>query len=146
MATVDMFNNIFAARAISPVSTATGASGPTSGVDTAGFESVNFIMAYGVVGATAEWTHSLQDSDDGVTFTSVANTSTIVNVLGAQAGATGTQTGPTGSGDHSVWRMGYVGPKRYVKVKMANGNVSTSLISAVCELGTPHSAPTEAND
>jgi len=141
MATVDEYNNVFEHVQFHPKSytgTATGA----TGVDTAGFESVTFIMTTGVVGATGSRRLALRDSDDDVTYAPVVNTEYIVNILGSTYAS-----GVTGADDNKVYRVGYVGPKRYVKAAVvASAASNVAFLSVICQLGRPHVAPTPPNE
>lgn len=137
MATRDLHNNINPKRAISPVSVADNTAQVSQIIDTNGYESLEFIIAAG----------SLTDAD--VTFTVLvedgaqANLSDSVAVddkflLGTEAVAAFVF-----SDDDKVRKIGYTGPKRYVRLTITPvNNASAALLSAVAILGHPHNRPT----
>lgn len=153
MPTRDMHSNLELKqllKAAAVTATATSAS-----IDTKGFDSVEFLMAIGAVTNIANspqptWAFKLQDSDDDSAFTDVTD-SDYVLVGSAQSPVT-TPDASTGvfltidaaAEDDETYRVGYVGPKRYVRVVATAANTpgSTPLwIGSV--LGRPALTPTQ---
>src|SRR5690554_389204 len=121
MATVDAYNNVFEVLHHEPARyTGLGASGANA-VDTAGFESVTFIIACGTIGPTGEVTAVLKESDNNTTFTEVVNSDLIVNMLGSSYAS-----GMTASFGNNVFRIGYLGDSRYLRCDMRQATTNNS--------------------
>ena len=138
MATIDNYNNIYEVLVLPPADY--NASQESDSVDTQGFESVDFFIIRGVVGAAGVWTPSLWESDDNVTFTEVVNgvgDDPAHPLLGTPASFDSTTT-------NLISRLGYVGNKRYVRANIDLAGASTATIAVLAQLAHPHSAPTDA--
>lgn len=132
----DLHNNIKVSRAISPAAVIT-ANGVTTSeiIDTAGFESVEVVLASGVI-TDGTFTPAVFAGDAANMSDEVAVTSAD-ELLGTIAGATFAATD-----DNVVKKIGYRGPKRYVRVKVTQaGATSGGFIAAVAVQGHPHHAP-----
>lgn len=138
-----------AAQAITTTNT------PSTGVDLLGFDSVEFLISIGTVTNIANspqptWSFKLQESDtSNADFTDVTDSS-IVSVGSASSPAT-TPDSSTGvfltiddaAEDATVYRVGYRGTKRYVRVVATAANTPGSTpYSVVAILGHPSLAPT----
>ena len=137
MASKDLHNNIHVARGISPVAAGTDNTAYVSQVlDTAGYESVEFLLAIGAnTDADATFTVLFEDSDaSGSGFAAVADTF----LLGTEV-----QASFQFDDDNEVRKIGYVGNKRYVRVTVtpANNAAGNIFIAGVWVLGNARSKP-----
>ncbi|MBO6542300.1 MAG: hypothetical protein JJ939_12090 [Alphaproteobacteria bacterium] len=154
MATRDLHSHIktvthVAAQAITATNT------PASGVDTKGFEAAEFLISVGTVTNIANspqptWTFKLEDSDDASSNFEAVTDSTLVLTGSAKSPVT-TPDASTGvfltiddaAEDATTYRVGYVGPKRYVRVVATAANTPGSTpYSVVAVLGRAALEPT----
>lgn len=133
----DLHNKIAVKDAVSPVATTgnTAITGLT--IDRQGFDSVEFVATLGTI-TTAGTTYTIEvqesDTTTGGDFTAVAD----IDLLGTEAGASFVD-----SEINTSKKIGYVGIKRYVRLKVTPaGNTGASTFSAVAVLGNPALAPT----
>ncbi len=153
MTTRDLHSNVkvvqhVAAQAITATNT------PSNGVDLKGFESAEFLISVGAVTNIANspqptWAFKLQDSDDDSTFADVTNSDYVL--VGSAASPVAAPDSSTGvfltiddaAEDAATYRVGYVGPKRYVRVVATAANTPGSTpYAVVAVLGNPHQTPT----
>lgn len=128
---------------------------PSSGVDRAGFSAVEFLISVGVITNIANspqpsWAFKLQHSDSQSSdFVDVTDEDDVLvasakSPVAAPDASTGVfLTVDDAAEDAQLYRVGYVGPKRYVRVVATAANTpgSTPLcINAI--LGLPAIAPT----
>ena len=114
-------------------------------VDLQGFNAAEIILSIGVGGITFTNTNKcefvLTHSDDDATYEAV----TIDDVLGVAAVADGgiVKALTSAHATASVYRFGYVGGKRYIKLlaDFSGAHGSGTPISAVAVLGEPYDAP-----
>jgi hypothetical protein len=133
----DLHNNIKAVRAISPAAAVTNNDPLVSQiVDRLGHDSLEFLILTG----------SLADVD--ATFTVLVedgNSATLAdNTAVADAELFGTElaAAPLFSDDNKVFKIGYNGSKRYVRLTITPGaNTGDVYISAVAVLGHPAKSP-----
>lgn len=137
MATIDSYNNVFEVLHINS-GTHTGTVTPSNGVDTQGFESILFVIVSGTV-TDGTWTPKLQASD------SISSDFVDVTEVGTPHWLLGTPVPFTNADNNKVWRLGYVGNKRYVRCVVTETVAGTAEFGVIAELGHPHSAPTAAN-
>ena len=119
----DLSNNISPAVSL-PVAVRTAAANGT-GVDLQGYESATILVDVGAEGDTlsssVHFEVSLEESDDNSTFTDVAQAGIIDGTISSGGiflkldGTTGGDPDSTGG----IFRVGYVGGKRYVRVVLA---------------------------
>lgn len=130
----DMHNNISVLHAITPAAVGTTgiAGGKLSGaLDRRGFRSVEFIYSSGASASAADTITPVMyegDTTDG-SFTSVAN----ADLLGTEAALTLTAA--------KSGRVGYIGNKRYLKLRLYGTGTATAVVAAVAVLGTPNLRP-----
>lgn len=133
----DLHNNIKVVDAVSPVSTTGNTAIVGLTVDRQGFNSVEFVVTLGTITtAGTTYTVEVQESDTTTSgdFTAVAD----VDLLGTEAAASFVD-----SEVNTSKKVGYIGIKRYVRVKVTPaGNTGASTFGAVAVLGTPALAPT----
>lgn len=128
---------------------------PSSGVDTAGFSSIEFLIAVGVVTNIANspqptWAFKLQESDSAsADFTDVTDDDMVL--VGSAKSPVAAPNASTGvfltiddaAEDAQVYRVGYIGNKRYVRVVATAANTPGSTpYAVVAVLGHPAIAPT----
>ena len=128
MASQDLHNNIDerVALATQLINTDTTTAGVI--IDTAGFESLEFLMQAGVVTA-GDVTLIMQDGDDSA----LSDVATVADAFRLGDLVTLDATGIT--------RVGYVGKKRYVRVSAVTDNSGNLTVGAAAVLSNPHSAP-----
>lgn len=132
----DMHNNISVLSAIAPqaVGTTGAANGKLSGIiDRQGFETVEFVFQSGASASVADTITPviLEAAATGDSFTSVAD----ADLLGTEAGQKLTLTAAGAS------RIGYLGNKRYLKIRIYGIGTATAIVSAAAVLGRAHQAP-----
>jgi len=137
MSSRDLHNNIYPKRAISPVSVADNTAQVSQIIDTAGFESLEFIINIGsVADADATFTVLVEDGAQ-------ANLSDAAAVADTFLLGTEVLAGFQFDDDNKLRKIGYVGGKRYVRLTITPvNNASAALLSAVAILGHPRNAPT----
>lgn len=110
----DLVSNVDVAQSVVPQVVSGSVNG--SGVDLRGYDSAFVEVASGAIVSSGNVTPKLQESDDNSTFTDVA--------AGDLQG-----TFPTALAASSVYRVGYAGAKRYVRVVLTL-NSGTSVAAA----------------
>lgn len=133
----DLHNNIDIKRAISPVSVANDTALASQVIDRRGYEKLEFIILTGSLGdADATFTVLVEDSDaaDMGGATAVPDS----QLLGTEALASFIF-----SDDDKVFKIGYAGEKRYVRLTITPANNGTAaLIAAVAVLADAALLPT----
>jgi len=130
----DMHNNISILHAISPQAVGTSgiAGGKLSGaLDRRGFEAVEFVYSSGASASVADTITPVVyegDTTNG-SFTSVAS----ADLLGTEAALTLTAA--------KSGRVGYIGGKRYLKLRLYGTGTATAIVGAVAVLGKPSVLP-----
>ncbi len=134
MAEYDLNSSVKAAMAITPVAATAIADG--SVIDTLGFESVEFICFSGTLG-TGTIDFQLEESD-AITFGGEENNVAAGDLIGTTPTILATE-------DDSVFRFGYKGKKRFLRLQNIETASWTSMIhGAVCILGNPVTKPVAA--
>lgn len=153
MSTRSISKNIAPVNMIDPVNqTINNTTVAGAGCDLQGYESATVIAQVGAWGDTVSGgmiEFAVQESDDNSTFTDVANANLTDTIAGASTVTGAAATGVFGkvsstSNDQTTFRTGYVGSKRYIRIKM-NGekNLATgSPIAVLLVKGNPDLAPT----
>jgi len=128
MASQDLHNNIDerVALATQLINTDTTTAGVI--IDTAGYESLEFIMQAGVVTA-GDITGVMQDGDDS----GLSDAATVASDFRLGSLVTLDATGVT--------RVGYIGKKRYVRLNGLSANSANLTAGIIAILSNPHSAP-----
>ena len=136
MSKKDLANNLTVTQIIDPANITTDATTNSNGVDTAlTTGSVMLVVNTGESGdtlsSTVKWDYKLEDSSDNATFTAVTDNDRVTY------GAVNTSTGvfatvDAASEDDAAYKIGYVGPERYVRVAILRTGTHTN--------GTPHGA------
>jgi hypothetical protein len=140
----DLHNNIaFDQKGIHAVAIGTTGTGKTTGaVNTAGYNRVEFLVDYGTVTATnAVFTALMTECDTtGGSFTSVAD----ADLVGTEAlvGLAAAATRTSGVSKNVAKRIGYIGNKQYLKLKVSSTVTAGTPISIIPLLGSPRNAPT----
>jgi hypothetical protein len=133
----DLHNNILVSRGLSPVAATTDNTAYTSQIiDTANYAATEFIWAAG----------SIADAD--VTFTLLVEDGDVANLSDAAAVADAYLLGTEASGapllgsDNATGKIGYIGPKRYVRVTITPANNTGNIfLSGVWVQAGPRVAP-----
>ncbi len=119
----DLSNNISPAVSLAAAVRSAAANG--TGVDLQGYESATVLVDVGAEGDTlsssVHFEVSLEESDDNSTFTDVAQASIIDGTI-SSGGIFLKLDGTTGGDPDSsggIFRVGYVGNKRYIRVVLA---------------------------
>lgn len=139
MASRDLHNNIHTVPLITPVAARTDNTAIVSAIiDTAGYESCELVLVTGAnTDANATFAVLVEDGNDAALGDNAAVSDTFL--LGTEALA-----GFTYADDGECRKIGYVGPKRYVRMTVTpTGNDSGNIfLAGVALLGHPRSAPT----
>lgn len=134
MASKDLHSNIKAASALTPRTIATDTTTAGSTIDTSLYESVEFIVQSGTL-TDGAYAVSLYAGD-------ASNMSDEAAVTTAAGGLLGSLPSFAATDDNTVAKVGYCGGKRYVRIKVVStGTTSGGLLSGVCVLGHPRTAP-----
>ena len=133
----DLFNNINLKRGISPYDHATGDAAVSSEIiDMQGNSSLTFAIATGsLADADATFTVLVEDADEAafnVTNAAVAD----ADLLGTEALASFIF-----SDDNKVFKIGYKGMKRYVRLTITPANNTGAALLAVIAIVTPRILP-----
>lgn len=133
----DLHNNIAPKRVISPVSVSDNTALVGQIIDRQGFNALEYIIATGsLADADATFTVLLEEGDNSALSDAAAVADG--DMLGTEA-----QASFTFAADDKVFKLGYVGNKRYTRLTVTPaGNASAAVIAAVAVLGEPFSAPT----
>lgn len=127
MATRDLHSHVKAVQHLAAAAYTTTQT-PSSGVDTQGFDSVEFLIAIGTIANVGNspadgWSFKLQESDEASANFSDVTDSSVVLVGSAKSPVTApnSSTGvfltvDDAAEDATTYRVGYVGSKRYVRV------------------------------
>lgn len=138
----DLHNNLKPTNGTHSVAIGTTGTGKTSSVvDTAGYGGVEFLIDYGAITTTTGIFTVLMTEGDttGGSFTSVAD----ADMLGTEALAgLAAATRADGTTKNVTKRVGYIGPKRYVKVKVSSTGTAGTPIAIIPLLHNPRHAPT----
>lgn len=129
----DIYSGLSVSQSITSQAVTAAVSGASA--DLQGYNAALFIIDIGAgTGTSPTMTIKVQESDDDTTFTDVA----LADLLGGDQLAQ-----ITGTTDEAVYRRGYRGTKRYVRVRVsATGGTSPSFpMSAVIVRGHPQDAP-----
>lgn len=146
----DLFSNIetLTAAAILPVVGANGSAPAALEVDLAGFNSATILILVGAEGSTLSgsnyWTWKLEHADDSAT-PGVAGSYADVAAADVQgvtpaSGIVCTVDDPTE--DNAIYKIGYIGGKRFIKITPAETGTGPNLPQAVVVIkGHPLDAP-----
>lgn len=132
----DLHNSIKVSLAEPPVAAVTNDTAYVSTIlDTAGFGSAEFIGIFGTnTDANVTFTVLVEDGDDA----SLGDNAAVDDayLLGVEA------MGLDYADDNKVWKIGYVGPKRYVRVTVTpSGNTGDIFFAGVWVQGHPRVCP-----
>lgn len=133
----DMHNNISVVHAITPQAVGTSgiAGGKLSGVlDRRGYERAEFVFSYGTSATVADTITPViyESTATGSGFTSVADADLLPS-SSAEAAIALTAAGTS--------KIGYIGNKRYLKIRLYGTGHATGIVSAALVLGQPSRAP-----
>ncbi|RWB65658.1 hypothetical protein [Mesorhizobium sp.] len=111
----DLYNDLGFSQSLAPAARNASANG--TGVDTNGYSGAVFVIS---AGAWTDGTHTfdMQESDDNTTFTSV-------DAGQLQGSEPVVSSAPTAS---KVYKVGYLGTKRYVRVAVTVAGATTGAI------------------
>lgn len=133
----EQLNNLYPKRGISPVSVSDTTAQVSEIIDTLGFDALTFFIAAG----------SLADAD--ATFTVLVEDGAAANLSDAAAVDDAYLVGTEAlasfifSDDNKVFKIGYKGSKRYVRLTITPGaNASAALLCVIPVLGFPMTGPT----
>ena len=132
----DLHNNVKISRALSPVTITDDTAQVSEIIDTRGFDSLEFAIATGTLAdADATFTVLVEDGDDSGLSDNAAVAD--AELLGTEADASFTF-----AEDDSVFKIGYVGSKRYVRLTITPANnTGNAPLSVVAIQGNAHQSP-----
>ena len=133
----DLHNSIKVVHAITPQAVGTSgiAGGKLSGVlDRRGYDSAEFVFSYGATASVADKITPVvyESAATGSGFTSVANADLLPQT--GEADITITAAGSS--------KIGYIGTKRYLKIRLYGTGHATGIVSAALLLSNPSRRPT----
>mgnify|MGYP003138812253 FL=1 len=133
MSKKDLANNLTVTQIFDPTNITTTSN--SNGVDTAlttgsAMIVVNCGQSADTLSSTVKWDYILQDSADNATFAAVTNSDFVTYGTVDSSGIFATVD--AASEDDAAYKIGYVGPKRYVRVAITKTGTHSS--------GTPHGA------
>lgn len=132
---LDLHNNIKASRGISPAAATTDNTAFVSQIlDTAGFGSAEFVGIMGSI-ADADVTFTLLVEHGDAANLSDAAAVADEHLLGTEAGtvtagAAASGGAPGFADDNKTFKIGYIGPKRYVRATLTPANNSGNIFCA----------------
>lgn len=138
MATRDLHNNIHPVALFAPKAAVTDNTAQVSSIiDTQGYESCELVVITGTnTDADVAYTFLLEHGDESDLSDAVAVPDT--DLLGTEADA-----GFGADDDGEVRKLGYKGPKRYVRATITPANnTGNFFLAGMAILGHPHLAPT----
>lgn len=154
MANREIHSNIKAVQHLSAADY-TATQTPTNGVDLQGFDAAEFVISIGTItnignSPTPSWTFKLQESDSQASGFTDVTADADVAVGSAQSPVTNPDdstgvflTVDAAGEDDAVYRVGYIGSKRYVRVvATAADTPGDTPISIVALLGHAAQRPT----
>lgn len=143
----DLHNNIKASRGISPTAAVTDNTAFVSQIlDTAGFQSAEFIGISGSI-ADADATFTVLVEDGADSGLSDAAAVADEHLLGTEAGTVTAGVAVSGAApgfadDNKTFKIGYVGPKRYVRVTITPAaNSGNIFLAGIWLQGHPRVGP-----
>lgn len=122
----DIHNNVVGSRGISPVSSSNDTPLVSEIIDTAGYGAVEAFILIGSVGdADATFTVLVEDGNDsGLSDNGAVDDAYLLGIEGVAATPTGASF--RYDSDNTVKKIGYIGPKRYVRITITpSGNSGT---------------------
>lgn len=124
----DSHSNVKAVAAINPAVKTDAENGAT--IDLKGFASALVIVQTGAIAGAGDFSAKLQHSDttDNGDFADVPAADQVGTIPGTMAAT-------------SVYRVGYLGKKRYLRVATIDNGGTSVVIGATAILGMPHHAP-----
>lgn len=135
MAQNEIYHNLKVIQAMAPKAVSADDTG--SAIDLLGFDSILVELSVGAV-TDGVYAFELQESDTTVSgdFTAVADG----DLIGTEK--TGIATG-AGNGGNAVYKLGYIGNKRYIRYKITETSAGTTgmLAAVTVVLGNPAHAP-----
>jgi hypothetical protein len=124
----DIYNGLSVAQSLAPAARTASANG--TGVDLRGFDGAFALIETGVI-TDGSHTFEVQESDDNSTFTAVAD-----------ADLQGSEPAVGSTDDNSVYRVGYRGTRRYLRVAVTvSGATSGGVYGAAVVRGLAHQQP-----
>lgn len=134
----DLHNNIKVVTAITPLVITNNTASVSAIIDTQGYESLEFVIALGTMNDSDTTCAVLvEDGND-------ANLSDYAAVADEFLLGTETEAGFQYDDDGETRKIGYVGPKRYVRLTVTPSNNTGNIpLAALALLGHPNVAPVE---
>lgn len=140
-----LHNGVKYTLAMPPIAAVTGNTAFVSNVlDTNGFLENEFVGLHGTnADADATYTLLVEDGDDTTTFTAVDDAYLLGTETGTvTAGAAVTGGSPGFADDNKTFKIGYIGPKRYVRVTVTPAaNTGNAFIAGIFAQSGGRKAP-----
>ena len=125
----DLHNNMTAVAAIAPAVKTDAENG--AAIDLRGFGSAEIVVQTGAIAGAGDFGFKLQHSH-------TTTSGDFVDVPAADLLGTAPADGMT---ENTVYRIGYVGPRRYIRVATLDNGGTSVVIGATAILGHPAVAP-----
>lgn len=129
---LDHHSNIKCSRAFSPANTTDDTAMVSQILDTEGFFANELCIISGsIADANVTFTLLLEEGDSA-TLTDAASVAD-ANMIGTESGGT-----PLFSDDNKVWKLGYIGSKRYIRATLTpSGNTGDCYVAMIWCQGHP---------
>lgn len=136
----DLYNNIEVVSVLDPI--AVTATATYTDIDLQGFNSACLLIATGLdagtgLGASHKFVFTLQDSADGTTYANVETADMLDLTVTSGVVLTIDHTDE----DNTLYKLGYVGGKRYLQLVCTVTGTVTMPISIIVVKGNPELAP-----
>ena len=145
MSRKDLANNLTVTQLLDPDNITTAATTNSSGLDLQFDNGAMLVVNVGASGdtlsSTVKWTYILEDSPDNATFTAVTDSKRVT--YGTVDSSTGAfATVDDAAEDDAAYKIGYVGPERYVRVAVSRtGTHTNGTIHGVVGISSPIHKP-----
>jgi hypothetical protein len=132
----DLHNNVTVRRVLSPASVSDNTAQVGQIIDVQGHKELEFVISTGTLTTGAATFTTLIEHGDAANLSDAAAVSDS-QLIGTEAAASF-----TGADDDKVYKIGYTGSKRYVRLTITPAsNAAAASLSAVAILGRPILAP-----
>lgn len=134
----DLYNNIEVVSVLDPI--AVEANATYTGIDLAGFNSACLLISVGLDANFADnnkWVFTLKHGDDVTTYANVETDDMLDLTVASGVVLTIDAVGE----DNSIYKLGYVGGKRYLELVMTVSGTVSMPLSIECIKGHPENAP-----
>jgi len=136
----DLYNNITVESVLDPITVT--ATAIHTDIDLQGYNSCLLLVSAGLdagtgLSASHKLVFTLDDSDDGVTYAAVTTADMLDLTVASGVVITIDAVGE----DNTIYKLGYIGGKRYLQLTYTETGTVSMPLSIVCIKGDPREAP-----